>query len=61
LAKVSNFPEFFSKRSILQHFKNSKPHQDGLVLLTNFVHLILHAFVTLPNQEISKTMSLKIS
>jgi len=48
---VSNFHKFFSKRSIFQHFKNSKPHQDGLVLPPNLVNLILDAFVTLPNQE----------
>jgi len=61
LAKVSNFHEFFSKPSIFQHFKNSKPHQDGLVLIPNFLDLILHAFVTLSNQQNSKTTTLKIS
>jgi len=34
-----------------------KANQDQFLLQPNFSHLILHAFVTIPHQDCSKTMT----
>jgi len=36
---------------------NPKPNQDQFLLQPNFSHLILDAFVTIPHQDCSKTMT----